>query len=365
MRTRIPSIFLGPLFLAAAGCSEQQVLEPQDASSDHAPAYNKRGGGDAPAYEVVALGTLGGRSEAWALNNAAIVVGSSANTEGQTRAFVWTESTGMRDLLGTEHEPFNQARHINEEGQVAGLSTVNDGFVYDLRTGQVAWLPPLPDHHVTQAIAINADGMVVGRSAGQTGDSWRTVVWTPAAGIGYVEPTDLDCPAMQIYTAVNRGGDIVANECRGRLSPPYLWIRNGDRHHAPIALGTLGGRGSTHATGIDDRGRASGWSTAPGGARRAVLWHPADYTRPIDLGDATVVLAMNNNNGIVGEKSTKNGSTAVLWTVDAAGNLTAVQALPAVSGYRDAGARGINDDGWIVGYAQNKDGSAAVLWRPR
>jgi probable HAF family extracellular repeat protein len=369
MHRQIPSVLFGPLLLLVAGCSEERVLEPQDASFNHAPGHGKgKGDGDGPAYDVVTLGTLGGSSQAWAINNAAVVVGDARNAEGQTRAFVWTESAGMRDLLGASYEPFNQARHINEGGQVAGLSTFEDGFVYDLATQQVTWLPPLPDHTGTQAIAINAAGVVVGRSMGPTAagtTDWRTVVWTATTPAGYVEPLDLDCPVMQIYTAVNVRGDIVANECRGTRSPPFLWIRDGDGYNAPLALGTLGGSGTTHATGIDDRGRASGWSTAPGGARRAVLWHPDDYARPIDLGDAALVLGMNNSNGIIGERSTRNGRTAVLWIVDDAGSLVATRELPKADGYSDSGAKGINDEGWIVGEARNNKGSAAVLWRPR
>jgi probable HAF family extracellular repeat protein len=371
MNTRTSAMLLGSLCLLVAGCSEQTVLAPQDATLQHAPGHAKGGGGgggnDGVAYEVVMLGTLGGSSGlAQAINSAAVVVGEAANAEGQRRAFVWTESAGMRDLLGSGHERFNWARDINERGEIAGVEA--NGFIYDLATDQVAWLPPLPDHTATQAIAINPDGLVVGRSAGQSASGatdWRTVVWSPAAAGGYAEPHDLDCPAMQLYPAINSGGDIVANECRGFFSPPYLWIRNGDGYDNPIALGTLGGRGTTHATGIDDRGRVAGWSSAPDGARRAVLWHPDDYAAPIDLGHAVVVVAMNNHNGIVGEKETKNRRTAVLWTVDDAGRLTAVQELPAPDGYRDSAAGGINDEGWIVGLAQNSKGSAAVLWRPR
>jgi probable HAF family extracellular repeat protein len=151
MNTRTSAMLLGSLFLLVTGCSEQTVLAPQDASLQHAPGHAKGGGGgngDGVAYDVVTLGTLGGSSGyATAINNAAVVVGSAANAEGQRRAFVWTESAGMRDLLGSDHESFNWARDINQRGEIAGVEA--GGFVYDLATDQLAWLPALPDHTAT------------------------------------------------------------------------------------------------------------------------------------------------------------------------------------------------------------------------
>ena len=50
-------------------------------------------------YHVTDLGTLGG-TDAWAygLNSTGVVVGSALNGDGNSHAFVWSESTGMMDL---------------------------------------------------------------------------------------------------------------------------------------------------------------------------------------------------------------------------------------------------------------------------
>jgi hypothetical protein len=154
--------------------------------------------------------------------------------------------------------------------------------------------PTGPSGPPGRSIAINATGMVVGRSAGQSSGAtdWRTVVWNPGAAGGYGEPLDLDCPAMQLYPAINSGGDIVANECRGHYSPPCLWIRNGAEYDDPVGLGVLGGRGSTHATGIDIAG---GWQA--GAPLRAARDEPCSGTR----------------GWIVGSAWNKSGRVAVLW----------------------------------------------------
>jgi probable HAF family extracellular repeat protein len=371
MRTRNAALLLGSLLLIATGCNDR-ILEPAGPSFHHAPGHAGSGGGKGgdggEAYHVVTLGTLGGsNSNAWALNGAGVVVGDSRNADGQGRAFVWTESEGMRDLLGSAHDARSTALGVSDAGKVTGMMGHEDGqgFVFDLATQQVAWLPGLPGHTGTLAWTSNTDGLVVGRSVGtfESGETdWQAVVWIPAADGGYGVPIELGCPTNPIYPAINAAGSLVLNECRGSLSLPRMWARSGDGYGSPVTLGTLGGWAM--ATAIDDRGRIAGYSTTPSGARRAVIWHPDDYATPIDLGDAVLVIGMNNRNEIVGDRSVKNRRTAAVWTVDDAGNLVTVHNLPAPDGYRETFASGINDEGWIAGSAQSNNGRIAVLWRP-
>jgi probable HAF family extracellular repeat protein len=74
------------------------------------------------------LGTLGGRtSVAWAINEAGEVVGRSevagkGKTAGGFRAFLWTATSGMRDL-GLPDSPRNaQAMGLNSTGWVVGAT---------------------------------------------------------------------------------------------------------------------------------------------------------------------------------------------------------------------------------------------------
>ena len=365
MRTRLSALLLAPLFLLMAGCNDHLVLTPsEDASFHHRPGHGGGGDGDGGAegsYEVILLGTSG---SAWAGNRAGVVVGEWS-PDGQLGAFVWTEAEGVLEL-----EDVGGARDLNEGGTLTGFSFSQGGFVYDLPTSALTLLPPLPGHTSTNGIAINDDGWVGGRSSGtlDSGASdWQTVVWIPDADGGYGAPYDLQCPAMQLWMDVNQGGDVVANGCAGSSwSPPHLWIWNGEGYDAPIALGTLGGSGSTYAISMDDRGRVAGFSTTSGSTseRRAVLWHPDDYGTPIDLGSADLVTDMSNGNQVVGYRSARSGDIVVIWTVDDAGNVIAVQELPSVSGYKDAHSLGITDEGWIVGRAMSSSETMAVVWRP-
>jgi hypothetical protein len=365
MRTLIPPLLLAPLLLLATACEDQLlVTPPEEASFHHRPGHP--GGGDGSVekgnYEVILLGTLGGSwSSAWSGNRAG-VVGNSQRSDGDERAFVWTESEGMVGL-----DDVGGARDLNEGGTLSGFSFWQGGFVYDLLTETLTPLPPLPGHTSSNGIAINDDGWVGGRSSGTLdsgGGDWQTVVWIPDADGGYAEPYDLKCPDMQIHMDINQRGDVVANGCEGSGSPPYLWIWNGAGYDAPIALGTLGG--FTYAVSLDDRGRVAGFSTTSGGRseRRAVLWHPDDYGAPIDLGSTSFVEDMSNVNQVVGYQSTRSGDTAVIWTVDDAGNAIAFHELPSVSGYPRAIPRGITDEGWVVGQVRNDSEGMAVVWRP-
>jgi hypothetical protein len=364
LRTPLSALLLTPLFLLVAGCNDHHLLTPpEDASFHHQPGHGGGGGKDSGAqgnYEVILLGTS---STAWAGNRAGVVVGTSQGPDGEI-AFVWTESEGIVEL-----EYVGGARDVNEGGTLSGFSFWQGGFVYDIPTSVLTLLPPLPGHTSTNGIAINDDGWVGGRSAGtlDSGASdWQTVVWIPEADGGYAEPYDLQCPDMQVHMDINQRGDVVANGCAGTWSPPYVWIWNGEGYDAPIALGTLGG--FTYAVSMDDRGRVVGWSNTSQGTseRRAVLWHPDDYSAPIDLGSTAFVFVqdMSNGNQVVGYQSTRSRDTAVVWTVDDAGNTIAFHELPGVSGYDKAHALGITDEGWIVGRVFNDSESMAAVWRP-
>ena len=80
-------------------------------------------------WEVVALGTLGGRfSSAVDVNSGGLVVGDAETRAGDSHAFIW-RSGRMRDLrtLGGET---SSADAVNDRGQVVGTSETRAGATH-------------------------------------------------------------------------------------------------------------------------------------------------------------------------------------------------------------------------------------------
>lgn len=363
MRIISTNLLLAPLLLLlTAACTDHHPVAPaQETSFHHRPGHGAGGGGEVgkDGHEIVNLGTLGGSTgSAWAGNLAGLVVGGSSTADGESRPFVWTEAGGM----GTR-DHLKAAGDINEKNKVVGRQ-----FVYDLDTDIVLSLPGVPEHTSHRGLALNDDGWVAGtswRNLESGGSIWRTLVWIPQGDGSYGEPMELDCPEAQYWMDINRRGDVIANDCRGQGSPPQLWIRTGDGYDPPVVLGTLGGL--TKAMAIDDRGRVAGWADGSQARKRmAVLWHPNDYSAPIELGEVSIVVDMSNENQVVGYRNSGDGgATGVVWTVDESGHAAALQQLPGLSGYPRSIPRGMTDDGWVVGQVfDDHSQSTAVIWRP-
>jgi probable HAF family extracellular repeat protein len=76
------------------------------------------------------LGTLGGRVEAWGINDAGQIIGSSHLPGGPpnvVHAFVWSEATGMQDIGALPGVGFAEAYSINNLGSIVGDSLVAEG----------------------------------------------------------------------------------------------------------------------------------------------------------------------------------------------------------------------------------------------
>ena len=127
---------------------------------------------------VVALGSLGGTSTvAIDINDLGQVVGTSQNTSGVFRPFLWTPRKGMVDLGTIGAGLRGQAWGINNSGQIVGLSDVEGtvGHATYWYKGKVYDLGVLPGYTASSATSINATGQVVGGSSG--GVNHRATLW--------------------------------------------------------------------------------------------------------------------------------------------------------------------------------------------
>lgn len=124
----------------------------------------------------------GETGEAWALNNAGVVVGyiftDPTSPSPLPTAALWPDPGTIVLLETAPGDSHNEARDINDNNKIVGYSA-GSGFrqavAWELNQ-PIAILDPLPGGVSAQANAINNQGQVVGCSL-DTEDFWHAVIW--------------------------------------------------------------------------------------------------------------------------------------------------------------------------------------------
>jgi probable HAF family extracellular repeat protein len=219
--------------------------------------------------------------------------------------------------LGTLGGTLSVPSHINDRGQVVGMSTTADG-------------------HRHAFLWTQADGMI------------------DLGTLGGLESA---------ASAINEAGQVV-----GASNPPGVPQPGGNPDHAflwtaadgMIDLGTLGGE-SSRAVAITDRGEVFGWSRTANNEIRAFAWTPADGM--VDLGtlggSSSDIEGVNNRGQALGNSLTAEGSRhTFLWS--AATGMVDFSAL--VGGIRQESAGAINERGQVIGLRCPSDDCIPFSW---
>ncbi|QYF92324.1 HAF repeat-containing protein [Massilia sp. PAMC28688] len=173
------------------------------------------------AHGMRQLGTLGGASSfGMALNRAGQAVGFADTAQGDYHAFKYIKGEPMQDL-GTLGGKISYASGINNLGQVVGTSAMHDGyrhaFLYDDTRGMIdlGTLGGLS----SSAAAINDAGVIVGAS--QTRDGrWHAFIHQDG------KMTDLGAvigPGASFATDINNAGHVVGTVLRGDERQSFVW----------------------------------------------------------------------------------------------------------------------------------------------
>jgi probable HAF family extracellular repeat protein len=219
----------------------------------------------APApITVINLGNLGqpgaAASQQIAINSAGRVVGSLFVNSGGSRAFSWTESTGMVDLgtssVFSDPSSLGAAIDVNDAGEVAGnVSATQPSRVASAFTWTAAGGLDFGD--TATAVAINNAGQVIGTETPASGPS-GAVIWTPGhvvAGLGSLGGT-----SGADAVAINDSGQVVGlSNNASHETDAFSWTATGGM----VDLGNLGG-GSSEATAVSNDGMVVGFGYASG-----------------------------------------------------------------------------------------------------
>lgn len=318
----------------------------------------------AQSYTVTDLGTLGGGNNSIpaAINDQGAVVGNATLSNGDQHAFVWTSTTGMRDL-GTLGGAAAQsgARGINGSGEVAGFSYLADGVTYRAFLWTTsAGMQDLGTLGGSYSVAngINDAGEVVGCAYLADGVSLHGFLWTAAAGMRDLGTLGGDTSCAQ---GINQSGEVAGfSYLADKLTyHAFLWTQFGGIQD----LGAFGGSNSLGCA-INKSGAIAGLGYAPPNTSQpvAALWTTNHRMRSLATGPNSIALGLNDSNQIVGYFG-KNSGAALLWTSTGdAQNLNNL--IPPNSGWSLIQAWGINRSGQITASGTIGSGTHAALLTP-
>lgn len=341
MRRKVTALFAAGLVVGAmAG-----ILSPVAAAS--------------VTYTVQDLGTLPGdyASVAQGINQLGDVVGWSMGPTG-TRAFVYTDASGMSALAAPTGRPVTTARAISGSGVVVGTASTDPtdiGHAVRWRAGVATDLGTLSGGFFSEARGLNATGVIVGTSSavgsGQVAAS-HAFRHTDTSGMVDLTPTIDNAHAE----GINDAGQIVG------------W-RNG---HAFLLTGTtfvdIGlafGSAQSFAFAINATGQVAGHViSADGNAERIFRYTNGVATILGGMGEYNRAWGINSGGDVVGEGVPVLGLEQGFVYTDANGMRGLNQLIDPGSGWFILGAFGINDAGQIAGYASGPNGQRAVRLTP-
>ena len=309
-------------------------------------------------YTLVDIGTHpgGNNSSAFDVNNSRNVVGRS-NDGSQTHAFIWNSSDGIQDIgtLGGYSILFS----INNSNQAVGYSTNNQGadraFVWDVTNG-ILDLGILNGGTFSQANSINDNGIVVGyadNSQTATAFSWDATFGLQGIAIqGSTISNAFD---------INNNGHITGDFRNANSNTHGFLLSNNTTQD----LGIFNGGSFFQPHGINSTNQIVGHYFDSNSNGLAFKWDNSTGFQDLGtLGDFSVALDINDNNIIVGYYVNSNSQErAFLWD-----NTNGMQDLCELVNCKTSGwtslnkANGINDNGDIVGFGEiNGENHAFIL----
>ena len=315
------------------------------------------GGGSSPTtrYVITDLTPDSRIATAYGINDSGQVVGAYHDVDNRQQPFLWTSKKGRQDLGKVSQDTQGIAFAINGRGQLVGEEDVASTFSATLwdSTGAVTSLGNFDQF--LQARAINDQGQVVGMS--DTGG----YLWSSSR-----QPQNLNTLVGTVVTAVggiNARGQIAARTA-GRIDGAVVYTPGSPLATIPIPAGFA----TVTPTGINDQGTVVGrieqsdFSIAPPNpaypAEVGFVWTPEKGVA--EIGPEAMPDAINNQNQVVGAYD----NHAFVWNAQT-GRTDLNTLIPTGTGWELVEATALNDKGQIVGVGSINGDQHAFLLTPQ
>jgi len=328
------------------------------------------GFGAPPKYEIIDLGTLGGRTSlAFYVNNNGQVVGWAEDGLGDPYATLFDPTANGNNIgLGTIGGRGSVALFINDRGQIVGWAQAISRYrrhatLFDPTGGGNNVDLGTLGGNLSRGCSINDGGQIVGW-ADNSSDYTRATLFDPTGSGDNIDLGTLGGSLSGAFS-INNSGQIVGGADKDEIEGhATLFDPTGSGNNTD--LGTLGGNLSC-AHSINDHGQIVGWAQDRRGDEHATLFDPTGNGDNIDLGTLghreSVARSINDRAQIVGwAAGSRTGflpPTAILFDPTGAGNnIDLNTVINPDSGWTLEKAYSINNSGWIVGWGKNPDGKS-------
>jgi probable HAF family extracellular repeat protein len=260
---------------------------------------------------MVDLGSLGGNSEAKAVNENGQAVGYSYGGPFLFHAFSWTQATGMSDL-GAMGGADSQASAVNDNGQVVGTLNTSTSSPHGFSWTQGGGMVDVGTLGGARSFAhaVNNNGQVVGLSSTTTTFVERGFSWTETGGM--VDLGSLGGDRSEAY-GVNDNGQVVGSSwTTSSAYHAFSWTEGGGM----VDLLTLGGSSGV-AYAVNGTGQAVGTTSTSSGEEHAALWNTATPATPPGTPAPPVATAGNGSAEVSWSAPNDGGSPITGYTVTA------------------------------------------------
>jgi probable HAF family extracellular repeat protein len=320
-------------------------------------------------YAITELSLLAGYkgNDAYAINNAGQVAGSSWREDGGVRATLW-DVNGAASAIDRGW-PWAYGYALNNAGVVVGTAYAGDQYPTQWSGGQETTLSANTCCGASgSATGINDQGTVVGWV------DYRAVTWS-STGSATLLPNLLRRGGSSSASAINNAGQVTGySSAAGGALHAVVW--NGA---AVLDLGLLSGFSDSVGSSINEAGLVVGLSSKNSfNTGHATLWRNGQV---IDLGslrgglDSSQAYDVNNLGQIVGISGNNDlteppgdDDEAVIWLDDESGPVALSSLIddadPLKSVAKLYRAVSINDSGIIVGYGLINGEKRAYILTP-
>ncbi|MEV5604184.1 S8 family serine peptidase [Streptomyces sp. NPDC052299] len=291
-------------------------------------------------------------------------VAGSKQVSGKGRPMRWDADKGVTLLDNADARDGHVLGQSRSKGYATGQLTLAEGTragVWDA-DGKLTTLP-LPDwetYRFARGFAVNDSGTVVGNATGSVTDpaTGRSIevnegfAWNAATGFRKL-PHLTERRSLTEPIAINNAGTVVGHSSKDGKRRAVKWDADGKI----TDLGTLPGMADSYAESVN----ASGVIVGASGDDAFVLKPGGTMTRLPDFGFDAKALAVNDAGWIMGTAQTAPDSdTAVVW--DPEGRMYALSAMTGSSRFVPLEGISLNDRGEVAYYAMDtQDGGTTKV----